>query len=116
MCIYDMFSNYLRFIVSKKGKTLNSKKIEALVKMLVPKTPYKIKVFYGMAQFYKYFIKKKFILWHQSLSYLEKLKCLNGLLNVKPFGKISKTDTSKLLYLSILTRNWNFMFILIHLS
>jgi hypothetical protein len=59
-----MFSNYLRFIVSKKGKTLNSKKIEALVKMLVPKTPYKIQVFNGMAQFYKYFIKNKIILWH----------------------------------------------------
>jgi hypothetical protein len=29
----------LRFIVSKVGKTLDPKKIEALIKMLVPKIP-----------------------------------------------------------------------------
>jgi hypothetical protein len=47
----------LRFIVSKEGKTHNRKKIEALVKMLVPKTPQEIQVFNGMAQFYKCFIR-----------------------------------------------------------
>jgi hypothetical protein len=37
------------FIVSKEGKTPNPKKIEALVKMLVPKTPQEFQVFNGMA-------------------------------------------------------------------
>ncbi len=48
----------LRFIVSKEGKTPDHKKIKALVKMLIPKTPQEIQVFNGMAQFYRYFIKK----------------------------------------------------------
>jgi hypothetical protein len=43
----------LGFIVSKERKTHNPKKIEALVKILVPKTPHEIQVFNGMAQFYK---------------------------------------------------------------
>jgi hypothetical protein len=47
----------LRFIVSKVQKILDPKKIEALVKMTIPKTPHEIQVFNGMAQFYKYFIK-----------------------------------------------------------
>ncbi len=47
----------LRFIVSKKGKTPNPKKIDVLVKMSIPKTPQEIQVFDGMAQFYKCFIK-----------------------------------------------------------
>jgi hypothetical protein len=33
------FGTILGFIVSKEGTTLDPKKIEALVKMLVPKTP-----------------------------------------------------------------------------
>jgi hypothetical protein len=45
----------LGFIVSKEGKTLDLKKIETLIKMLVPKTPQEIQVFNGMAQFYKCF-------------------------------------------------------------
>jgi hypothetical protein len=36
-------------IISKEGKTPNLKKIEALVKMAVPKTPQEIQVFNGMA-------------------------------------------------------------------
>jgi hypothetical protein len=39
----------IRFIVSKEGKTPNPKKIEALIKMLVSKTPQEIQVFNGMA-------------------------------------------------------------------
>jgi response regulator RpfG family c-di-GMP phosphodiesterase len=39
----------LGFIVSKKGKTYDPKKIEALVKMLVPRTLQEIQVFDGMA-------------------------------------------------------------------
>jgi hypothetical protein len=45
----------LGFIVSKKGKTLHPKKINALVKMPVPKTPHEIQVFNGMTQFYRCF-------------------------------------------------------------
>jgi hypothetical protein len=33
------FGTIIGFIVSKKGKTLDPKKIKVLVKMLVPKTP-----------------------------------------------------------------------------
>jgi hypothetical protein len=40
----------LGFIVSKEGKTLDLKKIEALVKMPIPKTPQEIQVFSGMAK------------------------------------------------------------------
>ncbi len=43
----------LKLIVSKERKTFDPKKIEALVKMLVPKTPQEIQVLNGMAQFYK---------------------------------------------------------------
>jgi len=51
------FGTILGFIVSKEGKTPDLKKIEALVKMPMPKTPREIKVFHGMAQFYKCFIR-----------------------------------------------------------
>jgi hypothetical protein len=43
------FGTILRFIVSKEGKTFDHKKIEALVKMAMPKTPQEIQVFNGMA-------------------------------------------------------------------
>jgi hypothetical protein len=46
----------LGFIVSKEGKTLDLKKIQASVKMLMPKTPQEIQVFNGMALFYRCFI------------------------------------------------------------
>jgi len=49
------FGTILGFTVSKERKTFNPKKIKALVKMLVPKTPQEIQVFNGMAQFYKCF-------------------------------------------------------------
>jgi hypothetical protein len=47
----------LGFIISKKGKTPYPKKIKALVKMPMPKTPQEIQLFNGMAKFYKCFIK-----------------------------------------------------------
>ncbi len=50
------FGTILGFIVSKEGKTPTPKKIKALVKMQVPKTPQEIQVCNGMAQFYKCFI------------------------------------------------------------
>jgi len=36
--------------------------------------------------------KKLFLLWHQSPSYSKKLKCLNGLLNVKLVKKDIKNQ------------------------
>jgi hypothetical protein len=42
MCIYGIFGTILGFIVSKEGKILDPKKMEALVKILVPKTPKEI--------------------------------------------------------------------------
>jgi hypothetical protein len=48
----------LGFIVSKEGKIMDPKKVEALVSMPIPTTPQCIQVFNGMAQFYKCFIKK----------------------------------------------------------
>jgi hypothetical protein len=39
----------LSFIISKEGKVMDPKKVEALVNILVPITPQYIKVFNGMA-------------------------------------------------------------------
>jgi hypothetical protein len=50
------FRTILGFVVFKKGKTLDPKKIETLVKMLVPKTPQENQVFNAMTQIYKCFI------------------------------------------------------------
>ncbi len=54
----EFFGTILGFIVSKEGKTPNPKKIKALVKMLVPKTPQEIQVSNGMAWFYRCSIKE----------------------------------------------------------
>jgi len=42
----------LRFIVSKEGKLLDPKKVEAIIKMPIPKNLHNIPVFNGLAQFY----------------------------------------------------------------
>jgi hypothetical protein len=47
----------LGFIVSKEGKVMDPKNVEALVNMLVPITRQDIQVFNEMAQFYRCFIK-----------------------------------------------------------
>ncbi len=47
----------LGFIVSKEGKILDLKKVQAIVNMPIPTNPQQIQVFNGMAQFYKCFIK-----------------------------------------------------------
>jgi hypothetical protein len=47
----------LGFIISKEGKLLDSKKIQAIINLPPPKNPQQIQVFIGMAQFYKCFIK-----------------------------------------------------------
>jgi len=62
----------LRFIVSKKGKTPNPKKIEALINMKVLKTPQEIQVFNGMAQFYKCFIKKSYLYYGTNHQVIQK--------------------------------------------
>jgi hypothetical protein len=47
----------LRFVVSKEGKLLDPKKVEAIVKMFVPKNFHDIEVFNKLAQFYRCFVK-----------------------------------------------------------
>jgi hypothetical protein len=44
--------------MSKEGKVMDPKKAEALINMLIPTIPQEIQVFNGMAQFYRFFIKK----------------------------------------------------------
>jgi hypothetical protein len=49
-CIFMVFSRtLLGFIISKKGKVMDPKKVEVLVNMLVPTTSQEIQVFNGMA-------------------------------------------------------------------
>jgi hypothetical protein len=48
----------LGFIMSKEGRLLDPKKIQAIVNMPPPKIPQQIQVLDAMAQFYKCFIKK----------------------------------------------------------
>jgi hypothetical protein len=56
-CAFIVFSRtILGFIVSKEGKVMVPKKVEALVNLLVPITPQEIQVFNGMAKFYRCFI------------------------------------------------------------
>ncbi len=57
-CSFMVFSRLiLRFTVSKEGKILDPKKVQAIVNMLVLINPRQIQVFNGMAQFYRFFIK-----------------------------------------------------------
>jgi hypothetical protein len=46
------------FIMSKEGKVMDPKKVEALINMPIPTTPQEIQVFNRVAQFYRCFIKK----------------------------------------------------------
>jgi hypothetical protein len=62
----------LGFIVSKKRKLLDPKKIQAILNMPPPKNPQKIQVFNGMAQFYKCFIKKIVIIMAPSTELTKK--------------------------------------------
>jgi hypothetical protein len=56
-CAFMVFLGMiLDFIVSRKRKLPNPKKIQAIVNMPPPKNPQQIQVFNGMAQFYKCFI------------------------------------------------------------
>jgi hypothetical protein len=47
------FGIILGFLVSKKGKLSNPKKIHVIMNMLIPQNSQQIQLFNGMAQFYK---------------------------------------------------------------
>jgi hypothetical protein len=83
----------LGFIVSKKGKTFYPKKIKALIKMLVPKTPQEIQVFNGMAKFYRCFIKNFASIMALITKLLQKAQVFILTFDVKLLGRISKTST-----------------------
>jgi hypothetical protein len=58
-CVFMVcLGTILGFIMSKKCKIMDPKKVEALVNMPLPTTPQEIQVFNRMAQFYMCFIKK----------------------------------------------------------
>ncbi len=57
MCIYGIFRDNTWTYSSQRGKSLNPKKIQAIVQMFVPSNPQQIQVFNWMARFYKCFIK-----------------------------------------------------------
>ncbi len=64
----------LGIIISKKKKTLDLNKIEALIKMLAPKTPQEIQVFNGMAQFYRCVIRNFAFVMAPIIKLLKKFK------------------------------------------
>jgi hypothetical protein len=105
-CAFTMcFGTILGFIVSKEGKTFNLKKIEAIIKMPIPKTPQEIQVFNGMAQFYRCFIRNFAFVMAPITKLLKKIKCSSELLNVKLLAKTSRTNIFKPLYSSIFIAN-----------
>jgi hypothetical protein len=68
-CAFMVFSRMiLGFIVSKKGKLLDSKKIQIIGYMPPPKNPQHVQVFNVMTQFYKCFINVLLLLWHLLLN------------------------------------------------
>jgi hypothetical protein len=94
-CAFMVFSGtILGFIISKKGKIMDPKKIEALINMLVPTTPQQIHVFNGMAQFYRCFIKK-IASTMSPITNSRSLKFLNGPQNVRLFRRRLRTDIYK---------------------
>jgi hypothetical protein len=58
----------LGFIISKKGKLPDLKKMQAIINMPPPNNPQQIQVFNGMAQFIDILSKKLSLLWHLSLN------------------------------------------------
>jgi hypothetical protein len=64
-CAFMIFlGRILGFILSKERKIPNLKKVQATMNVLVPKNPQHIRVFNGMAQFYRCFIKNFALSWH----------------------------------------------------
>ncbi len=64
----------LRFIVSKEGKTVDPKKVQAIVNMPVPNNPQQIQVFNGMVQFYRCCIKNFTFIMAPITTLMEKIK------------------------------------------
>jgi hypothetical protein len=64
----------LGFIVSKEGKTPDPKKIEVLIKSVMPKTPQEIQVSNGMAQYYICFIFKNVSIMAPFIKLLKKIE------------------------------------------
>ncbi len=81
---------------------------------LIPKISQEIQVFNGMAQFYRCFIKKIASIMAPITKLFKKIEVFKWI--EKPLKKTSRTSTFKLLYSLVLTRNQNFIFILMHLN
>jgi hypothetical protein len=73
----------LGFIVSKKWKFMDPKKVQALVNMPIPTTPSTSKFSLGWHSFSSVLSKTLLLLCHQLLDCSRSLKFLNGLKNVR---------------------------------
>ncbi len=86
-CAFMVFSGmFLGFIVSKEGKLLDPKKIQAIVNMPPPKNLQYIQIFNGMAQFYICFIKNFVVIMATITKLTKKTKKNYGQMNVKRLG------------------------------
>jgi hypothetical protein len=61
----------LGFIISKKGKLLDPKKIQAIVNMPPPKNPQQIQVFNGMAMVFALHKFRHYLLGNKFVSYVD---------------------------------------------
>ncbi len=77
----------LGFIVSKEGKIMDPKKVEALVNMLILLPLKRSKFLTGWLNFISVLLKNLLQSCHLSLSCSKSLKSLNGLKNAKMFGR-----------------------------
>lgn len=50
--------NFLRYLISKEGKYVNSKKMETKVKWLRPETAIEMRSFLRLTGYYKSFVKR----------------------------------------------------------
>jgi hypothetical protein len=88
----------LCFIMSKDGKVMGLKKVEALVNMQVPTTPRRSKFPMGWHNSIGILSKNLFQSCHQSPSCSKSLKFLSGLKNVKMLGRRLKISMYKPLF------------------
>jgi hypothetical protein len=64
-CVFMVcFWTTSRFIISEEGKTLHPKMIKFLIKMLVPKTPQKLKSSMAWHNFVDVSLETFLLLWH----------------------------------------------------
>ncbi len=74
-CTFMVFSGVIMgFIISKEGKLLNLKKIQAIVNMDVPQNSLQNQIFNGMAQYYKHFIKNFVAIMVLIIKFTRKIK------------------------------------------